>query len=159
MIPRINTVLGDDPRTDGGWTSPSRSGGDDETRPRPNVGDMDPFRPAIDVDDDANHDDIEMDHVFGILENQRRRYVLKYLSTTERTIPLSDLTEQVAAWESNEEPRQLTSRDRQRVCVSLHHCHLPKMAASSAISYDQERNEIEHGERFDLFSHYLRREE
>jgi len=46
----------------------------------------------------------------------------------------------------------------ERVYVSLYQCHLPKIADVSAISYDKQRGEIETGEQFDRFSHYLRRE-
>lgn len=161
MITQLKTaLLGDGLRADGGSTSPSRGvtdGEDPDTAP--GVGDIDPFRPATDPADSATHDHVEMDQVFGILGNQRRRYVLKYLSMTEGPISLDDLAEQIAAREYRKVPGQLTARERTRVCVNLYQCHLPKMADGSAISYDRERGEIEHGEQFGLFSHYLRRDE
>lgn len=161
MITNLKTaLLGDGLRADGGWTDPGRGGTDvDATRDGPDVGETDPFRPALDSADSATHDPVEMDRVFGILGNQRRRYVLKYLSLTEGTTSLDDLTEQVAAWEYQKAPVQLTPRERKRMSVKLYQCDLPKMAEGSAISYDQARGEIGQGEQFGLFSCFLRHEE
>lgn len=159
MIPKIKTALfGDDPRTDSGWIYPTPNVADDDTRPGPDVSETDPFRPAIDFADGEDYYHVEMDQVFGILRNQRRRYVLKYLSMTEGTITLADLTERIAAWESGKAIEQVTAEERRQVYVSLYQCHLPKMAAASAITYHEQRDEIEAGELFPVFSHYLRRE-
>lgn len=161
MLHRIKTaLLGDGPRTDGGWTAPRREPTDaDDPRDSPDVGDTDPFRPAPHLADDANHDQIGMDRIFDILGNQRRRYVLAYLSTTEGTVTMDDLAEQIAAWECGKEIARITSQERKRVYVGLYQCHLPKMADASAISYDKHRGTVETGEQFELFGHYLRRDE
>lgn len=161
MINQLTTaLLGDRLRADGGWTDPGRSGPDvDATYAGPDVGEIDPFRPAIDPADSATHDHVEMDRVFDILGNQRRRYVLKYLSLTEGPTSLDDLAAQVAAWEYQKAPVQLTPGERKRMSVNLYQCHLPKMANGSAISYDQARGEIGQGAQFGLFSCFLRHEE
>lgn len=161
MLHRIKTaLLGDEPRTDGGWTAP-RSETADAGGPRgaPDVADVDPFRPASHLADDGTCDQVGMDQIFGILGNQRRRYVLTYLSTTEGPVTLNDLAEQIAAWECGKGIAQLTSQERKRVYVGLYQCHLPKMADADAISYDKQRGTVETGEQFELFSYYLRRDE
>lgn len=161
MLHRIKTaLLGDEPRTDGGWTAPRRETTDaGSPRGTPDIGDTDPFRPAPHLADDGDRDQVGMDQIFGILENQRRRYVLTYLSATEGTVTMNDLAEQIAAWECDKEIAQITSQERKRVYVGLYQCHLPKMADISAISYDKQRGTVETGEQFDLFSYYLRRDE
>ncbi len=147
MIPQLNTAfLGGVPRTD-------RLSGE------PDVGKTDPFRPGRYLVDDEGQDPVAMDDVFGLLGNQRRRYVLKYLSTTNETITLSELAEQIAAWERGKDIAEITSKERERTYVSLYQCHLPKMAEVTAISYDKQRGEIESGEKFDRFTHFLRSDE
>jgi len=108
--------------------------------------------------DAPENDHVEMDQIFGILSNQRRRYVLSYPNATEGTTTLNDLAERIAARECEKTVAQIDPQERKRVYVSLYQCHLPKMADVSAISYDEQRGEIETGEQFDRFSHYLRRE-
>lgn len=161
MITKIKTaLLGDEFRTDGGWVSPSHNAiNTDDTRIEPDGREMDPFRPASDHADGGEHDHVGLDQIFGILRNQRRRYVLKYLSMTEGTITLSDLAERIAAWEGGKGIEQVTSKERKCVYTGLYQCHLPKMADASAISYDKRSGDIESGAQFDRFSHYLRHDE
>lgn len=161
MIQRIKTaLLGDEPRTDGGVEVRHRSGMDGVVAgERPDVTEVDPFRPATRLPGEEAGDRVEMDEIFGVLGNQRRRYALTYLNMTEGTLTVGELAERIAAWECEKEIAQLNSQERKRVYVSLYQCHLPKMAENSAISYDRDRGTVEPGERFDSFTHYLRYEE
>jgi hypothetical protein len=117
---------------------------------------VDPFRPAPYVVQDPEEDRVHMDQIFGILSNQRRRYVLTYLTMTEGTVTLSDLAERIAAWECEKDIDGLNSQERKRVYVSLYQGHLPKMADAGAIAYDSDRGTVEPGEQFHHFTHYLR---
>lgn len=153
-----NALQGEQGRTDGG-TAISQSG-TEQTDPiggQSNPADTEQSQPAVEVE--AEDSEIEMDQVFGVLKNKRRRYVLKFLSSAEGEITLSDLAEQIAAWECDKEVSQISSQERKRVYVGLYQCHLPKMADVSAITYNKQRGKIEHGEHFDLFEHYLPREQ
>lgn len=132
---------------------------EDDASETPAVGEVDPFLPEFNLQDRPRRDEVDMDQIFGVLRNSRRRYALKYLSMERDVITMSDLAEQVAAWECNKEVDQLSSKERKRVYVSLYQSHLPKMADASAIEYDQDRGTIECGERFEQFSHFLRRDE
>jgi hypothetical protein len=105
---------------------------------------------------DPEEDRVHMDQIFGILSNQRRRYVLTYLTMTEGTVTLSDLAERIAAWECEKDIDGLNSQERKRVYVSLYQGHLPKMADAGAIAYDSDRGTVEPGEQFHHFTHYLR---
>jgi hypothetical protein len=157
MIEQLKSaLLGEQPRTDGGSAD---EGGQGTTRDGSTVGEVDPFRPATDRPAEGDDKHVEMDEIFGVLGNQRRRYVLAYLKMTEGTVTMSDLAEQIAAWECNKEIEQIDSQERKRVYVALYQCHLPKMADTSAIEYDRPRGNIESGEQFESFSYYLRQDE
>jgi hypothetical protein len=119
------------------------------------IGRTDPFRPAFGNEDDPDGDDVSMDRIFTVLGNERRRYALAYLSTRTGVVTMADLVERVAAWECGKHPKQLGSRERERVQVSMCHSHLPKLADASAIAYDGEQGTIERGDRFEQFAHYL----
>ena len=99
---------------------------------------------------------LPLDQTFEILKNQRRRYVLQYLDDADGPVSLSDLAEQIAAWENGKEVREITSSERKRVYVGLYQCHLPKMAGMDVISFNKPRGIIEPGEHIDAFDQYLR---
>jgi hypothetical protein len=156
MLTEIKKAIrGEKGRTDGG-TTVSRSGTEQRVPEADTAGTADADSEVAIEDTDS---DIEMDQVFGILKNKRRRYVLKYLSTAEDVITLSELAEQIAAWECDKEVSQITSQERKRVYVGLYQCHLPKMADVRAISYNKQRGKIERGQHFELFERYLPRED
>jgi hypothetical protein len=116
-------------------------GGHDET--------PDPDTPA------AEQRDLGLDQIFEILKNQRRRYVLQYLRAVDSQVTLSDLSEQIAAWENEKEVRQITSSERKRVYVGLYQCHLPKMDGMDVVSFNKPRATIEPGRNVDYFYSYL----
>lgn len=80
-----------------------------------------------------------LDRIFGLLANQRRRYVLYALHEAETTdVTLDDIADQLVAWE-----RQWDDRDdrekaahRERICIALHQNHLPQLAEAGLIDYD-----------------------
>jgi hypothetical protein len=98
---------------------------------------------------------LPLDQVFGILKNQRRRYVLKYLYESDGQVSLSEVAEQIAAWENDKEVRQISSSERKRVYVGLYQCHLPKMDGVDVISFNKPRGIIELGENADAVYKYL----
>lgn len=98
---------------------------------------------------------LPLDQVFEIVKNQRRRYVLRYLNAVDGEVSLSDLAEQIAAWENDKEIRKITSSERKRVYVGLYQCHLPKMAGMDVITYNKARGIIGRGENADAVEPYL----
>jgi hypothetical protein len=82
------------------------------------------------------------DEVFHLLQNQRRRLVLRYL-TEHADAEMREVAEQVAAWENDTTVTGLTSDARQRVYIALYQSHLPKLDKSGVIEYDQNRGTIE----------------
>jgi hypothetical protein len=99
--------------------------------------------------------ELELDQVFEILKNQRRRYVLQYLNEVDDTVSMSDLAEEIAAWENGKDVSQLSSSERKRVYVGLYQCHLPKMDSMGVVSFNKPRGLIERGPNAEVFDEYL----
>ena len=76
--------------------------------------------------------------IFNLLANDRRRYVLHYLSQTVGAVSLGDLAEQIALWEENP-----TYDHYERVVTGLHHIHLPKLADAGVVRYEVEQEAVE----------------
>lgn len=110
-------------------------------------------------DEPSAHPPVDVGHVFEILRNQRRRDVLWYLLEGSETTTLSDLAEHIAARECEKPVGQLTAQERKRVYIGLYQSHLPKMADSDAIDYNQARGTVERGPQFNRFTEYLPDEE
>lgn len=98
---------------------------------------------------------LSMDDTFHILQNERRRRVLQYLSDTEGPVDMRDIAEQVAAWEHDTTVQQLTSDQRQRVYIALYQSHLPKLADFDLITYNRSRGVVERTPLADQVAHYL----
>ncbi|MFB6302108.1 MAG: ArsR family transcriptional regulator [Haloferacaceae archaeon] len=95
-----------------------------------------------------------LDLVFGILQNERRRRVLRYLQEHESTTQ-GELAEHVAAIENDVPRKSLTSTQRKRVYVSLYQSHLPKLRDAGAVEYDADRGTVERVPETDEFLQYL----
>lgn len=89
--------------------------------------------------------DLSQDQVFEVLKSPRRRYALYYLKQVGGRAELSDITEQVAAWENEIPVGNLSSEQRKRVYISLYQTHMPKLDDSNVVEYDQSRGVVELG--------------
>lgn len=96
-----------------------------------------------------------MDEIFHLLQNERRRMVLRYLRGTEGPVRMRDVAEQVAAWEHNTTVEQLTSTQRQRVYIPLYQSHLKKLDKAGVIEYQQDRGIVERKPLADQVDQYL----
>lgn len=88
---------------------------------------------------------IAKDDAFNLLQNDRRRAVLRYLlaHSDQQAFRMQDLTEEIAAWEHDTTVRQLSSEQRQRVHIALYKYHLPKLDDHGVIRYNQSRGIVE----------------
>ncbi|WP_227374441.1 DUF7344 domain-containing protein [Haladaptatus halobius] len=86
---------------------------------------------------------LSRDMVFDVLKNQRRRYALHYLKQAEETVQLSDLAEQVAAWENDTTVDAISAAERKRVYTALYQSHLPKLDDAGIVDYNQNRGIVE----------------
>ena len=99
--------------------------------------------------------DLSQDVVFDILSSPRRRYVLYYLRTEDRPVLLTDLAEEVAAWENDTEPSDITEQERKRVYVSLYQTHIPRLAEAGLIEYNKDSGQIALAEQAAEVDRYL----
>lgn len=104
----------------------------------------------------ADYTSEELDQVFHILRNQRRRDVLMYLVNSSKQVTLSDLAEHIAARECGKPIDRLRSQERKRVYVGLHQSHLPKMDDFGIVNYDSDRGLVEPGPYFTRVLFFLR---
>lgn len=81
------------------------------------------------------------DDVYFALSNQRRRFVLDYLTRVSPTAELRKLSAELAAWENDLGVEDTTAVQRKRAYVSLHQNHLPKLDDLGIIQYDASRGE------------------
>lgn len=95
--------------------------------------------------DQSMGESLPQDDVFKMLSNPRRRHVVHYLAQqeTDDRIPLRDLSRQVAAWENNIDPLEVTSAQRKRVYTALHQSHLPKLDDADVVDFDEDRSIVE----------------
>lgn len=98
---------------------------------------------------------LSQDVVFEVLSNPRRRYILYHLRTTGETVQLTDLAEEVAAWENDSKPSEITEQERKRVYVSLYQTHIPKLAEVGLVEYDKDSGRIALAERAMEMDKYL----
>lgn len=100
---------------------------------------------------------IKKDDLFHLLQNPRRRAVLRHLLEHDDRdqFTLRDVSEQVAAWEHDTTVRDLTSKERQRVYIALYQSHLPKLDDLGVVSYDQSRGTVEPTSLVKVFQPYL----
>ncbi|VTT87314.1 hypothetical protein DM2_648 [Halorubrum sp. DM2] len=82
------------------------------------------------------YDAPEKDELYDLLSSHRRRYVLHYCKQTEEPVTLSELAEQVTAWEHDKTVPEITSSERKRVYTSLQQTHLDRLENAGLVEYD-----------------------
>lgn len=98
---------------------------------------------------------LSQDEVFEVLKSPRRRYALYYLRREGGVAELSDLTEQVAAWENETTTAALTTEQRKRVYISLYQTHLPKLDEADVVAYDRDEGVVRLADRASDLDLYL----
>ncbi|WP_138798456.1 hypothetical protein [Halostella sp. PRR32] len=106
-------------------------------------------------DDDTDESTLTEDQIFHLLQNERRRNVLRYLQGEDGTVRMRDIAEQVAAWEHDTTVKALTSKQRQRVYIPLYQSHLPKLDEEGIIEYNQSRGIVERASLADRLDRHL----
>jgi hypothetical protein len=100
-------------------------------------------RRTTDGDDvEGTETSISDDELFHLLQNSRRRAVIRYLRGREGPIRMRDVAEQVAAWEHDTTVAQLSSDERQRVYIALYQSHLETLEDAGVIDYNKPRGVI-----------------
>lgn len=85
----------------------------------------------------------DLDEVFRILSKERRRYALYYLEQQEGRIPVDEVAEQVAEWETNPSSLSLLEGKSKEIAVELKHNDLPKASEAKYVKYNPEAEVVE----------------
>lgn len=93
--------------------------------------------------------------IYGLLADRRRRYTIHYLKQQNDAVSLSDLAEQVAAWENEKPVDALDSQERKRVYIALYQSHLPSMDREGIVEYDSDRGTVSLAEEYADIDIYL----
>lgn len=113
-----------------------------------------PDRRVIDPDT-ARETDISSSVVFGILADERQRYVLYYLDAHDGQGRLEEIAERVAAWQHRTTVELTTTEMHNRVRAGLYHADLPKLADYGLVDYDEASGSVTLTELGDQLSPYL----
>lgn len=73
--------------------------------------------------------------------------VLFYLRKQDGQATVNELSRWIAATENDVSEDELTSQQRKRVYVSLYQTHLPKLAETGMVDYDEDAGEVQLAER------------
>lgn len=84
----------------------------------------------------------QQDELFNVLSHPRRRFTLQYLRTVETSLPVSELTTELGAWEDRRTGRSQSRDEQDTIEVSLVHNHLPKMDHAGVVEYDATRQRV-----------------
>ncbi|ELZ00616.1 DUF7344 domain-containing protein [Natrialba asiatica] len=95
--------------------------------------------------------------LFDVFSNARRRRAVQYLKRQGSTCDLAPLVEQVAAWENDTDPDDVTRTQRRRVYISLYQTHLPMLEDHGIVDWDPDSHSITLLPSDELFEPYLDR--
>lgn len=90
----------------------------------------------------SSKDELSRDTVFDLLSSARRRYILYYLRQHGGEASINELATQLAAWENDTDPDELTRQDEKRVYVSLYQTHVPKLEEREIVEYDSDTSVV-----------------
>jgi len=76
------------------------------------------------------------------LADERRREILAVLQQRETPLERRALAEEVAAAEQDATPATVSEQAVDRVLLTLHHTHLPKLENAGCLQYDEQQNLI-----------------
>ena len=96
--------------------------------------------------------------LFDVFSNARRRRTVQFLKRQRGHCELSSLVEQVAAWENDTDPDDVTRTQRRRVYISLYQTHLPMLEDHGIVDWDPDAHTIELLPSEEVFEPYLDRQ-
>ncbi|SEH17962.1 hypothetical protein SAMN04487967_3497 [Natronorubrum sediminis] len=93
--------------------------------------------------------------LFDVFSNARRRRTVQYLKQQGRQCDLAPLVEQVAAWENDVDPSEVTRTQRRRVYISLYQTHLPMLEEHGIVDWNPDEHVIRLLPGDEVFDPYL----
>ncbi|EMA41172.1 DUF7344 domain-containing protein [Halobiforma nitratireducens] len=138
---------------------PEDNGGTDRNDGDENEADRRPESTAdadLDPDADAGEDvTLTPGVVFGLLADRRDRFLLYLLYERGGTVPLSELTAQLTAWENETTSDLLTEEMKRHTRTSLVHASLPKLADYDLVTFNADTGAVTLTERGEWLEPYL----
>lgn len=101
---------------------------------------------------------IDLNVMFDVLKNRRRRRAIEFLHEQEGQTTLSVMAEYLAAIENDKPRRLLSSQERKRVYIGLYQFHLPRMDQAGIIEFDRNRGTIKGCEKLAAYRPYSGRD-
>jgi hypothetical protein len=98
---------------------------------------------------------VDRDEAYALLGNRRRRNVIHALVAADGRSTVSELARQLAAWETDQPPAAVSSKERKRAYTALRQTHLPKLASCGIVEYDVNRATVALTERGEDLRVYL----
>lgn len=108
------------------------------------------------IEADEENRKISLDEVFSLLSSQRRRFILRYFSEVQENSTITNIAEQIAAWELDKDPSEVTAKERKKVYVSLYHCHLKRLTRNDVCKFESSEGTVKVGKNADEMFKYLR---
>lgn len=91
---------------------------------------------------DDTIENVSAAHLYDLLSNRRRRYVLAVLSRRTQPVAIADLAKEIADWEMDGSDTTPPADLSQRIRIDLCHIHAPKLAEADLIEFNQANNTI-----------------
>lgn len=77
----------------------------------------------------------DLNDVFDVLSEERRREALRVISEQETSLTLADLADEVAVRENQSPLSEVSAEETKRIYIDLYHSHVPKLTEIGAITY------------------------
>ncbi|WP_290810268.1 hypothetical protein [Halovivax sp.] len=97
----------------------------------------------------------EFDIALELCRDEPRRIALAVIERERRALTLNDLTRAVAEERHGAPITDVPGDDVNRIHLSLHHRHVPKLSDADVVEYDRERGLVEPTDRFDRLGPHL----
>lgn len=100
---------------------------------------------------------LSKDEAFHLLQNPRRRAVMRYLLAhpDRAEFRMDEVIEAIAAWENGTTVQQLDRSQRDRIHISLYQTHLPKLDDHDVIDFEEHRGIIRPAPSIEVLSPFL----
>lgn len=92
---------------------------------------------------DSPIDGLQLDTIYEMLGNRRRRLILYYLTNSPSHLAdVGTLTTQVAAWENGIPMSKVTTKQRKRTYNTFQQSHLPRLEEEGFITHDTDAGRV-----------------
>lgn len=96
------------------------------------------------------------EEIFELLSNARRRQIVHALLQRDQDeVTLRELSRLIAGWENGVDPEAVTTTQRKRVYTALRQSHLPRLADTGFVRYDDDRSIVRPTEKVSDLRVYL----